>query len=179
MDKRERREATMPAKEFITYPRPLEITALPVEKVLPFLVSLWDKQYAADKPDFDRLFGAGQLARIHAIAGVEPELQSWLNTRNDSKGWDVVSCFLMGFWRGGQSANVALVDLQVEALETRTLTNTARDVMICALAAAYDGAKPESKERIAACFKRFLKDSEPHEYQDMAAAALKYVLRTN
>ena len=164
------------AKEFIVYPHPKEITTLPVQAVVPFLEQLWNRSSERAAPDFDRLFGAGQLARLLGIPAVESRLREWLTAHNDLKKWDVAGCFLMGFWRGARTAEGQLVELLVSALEKLNLSSGARDSAVCALAAAHDQVAPAAAGRIESCFRQLLQRSDIHEYQPTVASALKYVL---
>jgi hypothetical protein len=161
-------------EEHIIYPRPKEITSLPVRQVLPFLVELWDRQLKARVVDFDRLFGAGQLTRQMAIPGVESELRDWLQSHSEHKQWDIAGCFLMGYWRGERAADRTLITLLLASLEHDRPT-TEDDSVICALGAAYDLCAPEIASMIKECFRRLWRPGAT--YQPGVASSLKHVLR--
>ena len=53
-------------------------------------------QAARSRPDFEVLYGAGQIARQDGIAGVESVVADWLRMSVSPRRWDVGACFLMG-----------------------------------------------------------------------------------
>lgn len=81
------------------------------------LTHTWDIQAGRDRPDFEVLFGAGQITRQEQIAQVEDLLAAWLSASHSPRRWDVAACFLMGYWATPLLPGDALVDLLLRHLE--------------------------------------------------------------
>lgn len=164
-------------KEFILHPRPKEITDLKSEEVLPFLAGFWDSQATEPVPDFDRLFGAGQLARQLRTAGVEPEMRRWLVGHTNPTRLDVAGCFLMGLWGGASAVDDALVHLLATALSSSPPGGAATDSLIGALGSAFNLVRSrEMKEAIEREFRRMWAAHKVAPFQKNIEETLKYVL---
>ena len=165
-------------KEFILHPRPMEITGLKNEEVIPFLIRLWDSQVTEPVPDFDSLFGAGQLARQIRTAGVESEMRRWLAGHTNPSRLDVGGCFLMGLWRGASAVDDPLVQLLAKGLSSASPGGAATDSLIGALGTAFDVVRSrETKEAIEREFGRMWAAHGVTHFQKSVEETLKYVLR--
>ena len=151
--------------EFIVHPAPDELLALP-EAELPRAVRvMWERGARADVPDFDRLVGAGQLARIREVPRVEEELERWLIRPAGSKGFDVAGCFLTGYWPGRQVPHAPLVRRLLDALDGASLEPAARNTVACALAKAHPATTDaDLAARAAATFRRILQEEPLDAY---------------
>lgn len=165
--------------EFLVHPRPGPLLALPVPELQAELVRLLDGQATATRADFDVLFGAGQIAFRRRVPGMEITLHDWLLGRPDEgRRYDIVACFLMGYWRGRDAVPEDLVDDLLRGLDLLGSRPGASDALIEALAIAHPRIGPSTQARRVAARFAALRQGPPGQqaYQASVQASLDAVL---
>lgn len=125
------------ASEFITHPRPAEVLDVPEAGFASYLTQVLDKHVSLEVPDFDRLFGTGQLTRIRGIDCVEALVLAWLERHQSAQGADTVASFLGGYWTGDRPILVPLFCRLVTALAELGSGEPAFDTLTIAIGMSY------------------------------------------
>ena len=134
-------------------------------------------QAARSRPDFEVLYGAGQIARQDGIAGVESVVADWLRMSVSPRRWDVGACFLMGYRVTPVQPNESLVALLVRQLGQLDGRDPGWNEMLRALSAAVAlTADSAAADRIRAALRSAVARAGAGSIQAGTAAALDAVL---
>jgi hypothetical protein len=134
-------------------------------------------QAARSRPDFEVLYGAGQIARQDGIAGVESVVADWLRMSVSPRRWDVGACFLMGYWVTPVQPNESLVALLVRQLGQLDGRDPGWNEMLRALSAAVAlTADSAAADRLRAALRSAVARAGAGSIQAGTAAALDAIL---
>ena len=125
------------ASEFIMHPRPAEVLDVSEAGFPGYLTQVLDKHVSLEVPDFDRLFGTGQLTRMRGINRIEALVLAWLERHPSAKGADTVASFLGGYWAGDRPVLVPLFCRLVTALAKLGSGEPAFDTLTIAIGMSY------------------------------------------
>jgi hypothetical protein len=170
----------MPAEsEFVLLPNSSRFRKLSCPDLINEILDEWTSALASNRGgrdlDFDRLFGLGQIARQRGCADIEHAVDDFITKNVFLDAWDVISVFLMGYWRGLQRIEPGLVEVAVSALNRSDIPSIVRDQTVCALAAAWDAASQPLKSKILHSFRETYDTAYP-ELQDEAKRCITYVV---
>lgn len=122
--------------ELLLHPSPKEVIALPAESVTPFMLAQLDQQAGLPYADFETTLGLGQLARLLKLEGMQPQLEAWLQRRNDPQGHDTAALFLAGFWQDNPEPSPVLVERLLAFLAQNAGSLQVIETLLLALSAA-------------------------------------------
>jgi hypothetical protein len=136
-------------------------------------------QSARERPDFEVLFGAGQIARLEQVADVNSVVADWLRASSVPQRWDVAACFLMGYWARPVRPDPALVTLLLQQLGRMDSNEPGWNELVRALGAAAmrteDGAVAD---RVRDALRSAVAWADPSSIQPGTATVLDTVLGT-
>lgn len=122
--------------ELLMYHSPQQVASLPAESVVPFLLRQLDEQAALPSADFETTLGLGQLARLMKVEGVEPQLEGWLQGKDEAKGSDTAAVFLAGFWPDNPHPSQTLVERLLAFMLRHSDSLQVVETLLLALSAA-------------------------------------------
>ena len=164
-------------KEVILHARPDRyrdaLRADPIGTVLQTL----ELQAARERPDFEVLFGGGQIARLEQVTDLNGAIADWLQGSDLPQRWDLAACFLMGYWAPPMRADQALVALLLQQLDQMDSEEPGWNELVRALGAAStlmaDGA---AAGRVRDALRTAVARANPFSIQTGTAAALDAAL---
>jgi hypothetical protein len=142
--------------ELLTYHSPKEVVSLPAESVVPFMLKQLEEQAALQSADFETTLGLGQLARLMRLAGMETQLEAWLQGRDDANSNDTAALFLAGFWPDNPNPSPTLVERLLAFLTQHTDSLPVVETLLLALSAALGTHDQALRERIRGSLRQLL-----------------------
>lgn len=122
--------------EMIVHPRPERFRDAFRSDPAGTITRTLEQQSTRERPDFDVLFGAGQIARQEQVADLNGAIADWLRASELPRRWDLAACFLMGYWALPVRPGPAVAELLLRQLKRMDSDEPGWNELVRALGAA-------------------------------------------